>query len=55
MPNPRSCLHPRICAFLPPDPNADSYVPKTTLSGNNNIVERTPDLESLVLRFRFKI
>lgn len=51
---PRPCLHPGICFFSPPDPNSDSGVLKTTLSGNSDIVERAPDLGSWVLRLRFQ-
>lgn len=57
MPTPGLCLHPGIrLVFLflfSPDPNSDSDVPKTTLSGKNDIVERATDSE-LDSRFRFK-
>lgn len=40
--------------IFPPDPNSDADVLKTILSGKNDALERVPDLENQVLRFRFK-
>lgn len=48
MPVLKPSFHPGACVFLSPDLNFDSDVPRTTVSGNNDIVERTPDLESWV-------